>query len=68
MSHLSTAHSMGAMIFYSLLTFFIMPFITTPLLPGNSPDKCVAGFTIGFAISVFLWFMFNRQLTSGKMY
>ena len=59
---------MGAMIFYSLLTFFIMPFITTPLLPGNSPDKCVAGFTIGFAISVFLWFMFNRQLTSGKMY
>lgn len=67
MSHLSTPLSMGAMIFYSLLTFFIMPFITTPLLPGNSPDKCVAGFTIGFAVSVFLWFMFNRQLTSGKM-
>ena len=68
MSHLSTPLSAGAMIFYSLLTFFIMPFITTPLLPGNCPDKCVAGFAVGFAISVFLWLMFNRQLTSGKMY
>ena len=67
MSHLSTPLSMGAMIFYSLLTFFIMPFITTPLLPGNSPDQCVAGFAAGFAISIFLWLMFNRQLTSGKM-
>ena len=67
MSHLSTPLSAGAMVFYALLTFFIMPYITTPLLPGNSPDKCVAGFAIGFAISVFLWFMFNRQLTSVKM-
>jgi len=45
-----------------------MPYITTPLLPGNSPDKCVAGFAFGFAISVFLWFKFNKKLTSGKIY
>jgi len=68
MSHLSNPYTIGAMIFYSLLTFFIMPFITTPLLPGNSPDKCAVGFVVGFAISIFLWFMFNRQLTAGKMY
>ncbi len=68
MSHLSTPISTGAMVFYSLLTFFIMPYITTPLLPGNSPDKCVAGFAFGFAISVFLWFKFNKKLTSGKIY
>ena len=68
MSHLSTPLSAGAMVFYGLLTFFIMPYITTPLLPGNSPDKCVAGFALGFAISVFLWFKFNSKLTSGKMY
>lgn len=68
MSHLSTSFSIGAMVFYSLLTFFIVPYITTPLLPGNSPDKCVAGFSLGFAISVFLWFKYNKKLTSGKMY
>ena len=68
MSHLSTPLSAGAMVFYALLTFFIMPYITTPLLPGISPDKCVAGFALGFAISVFLWFKFNSKLTSGKMY
>ena len=66
MSHLTTPASIGAMIFYSLLTFFIMPYFTTPLLPGNSPDKDVAGFALGFAISVFLWFMFNRKLLNSK--
>ena len=68
MSHLSTPESVGAMVFYAILTFFIMPFITSPLLPGNGPEKCVAGFSIGFAVSVFLWFMFGRKLTAGKMY
>ena len=56
------------MVFYAVLTFFIMPYITTPLLPGSGPEKCVAGFAIGFAVSVFLWFMFGRKLTAGKMY
>jgi hypothetical protein len=68
MSHLSTPQSAAAMAFYAVLTFFIMPYITTPLLPGSGPEKCVAGFAIGFAVSVFLWFMFGRKLTAGKMY
>ena len=62
MTHLSTPFSITAMIFYSLLTFFILPYIITPLLPGKGPDKCAAGFTVGFAISIFLWFKFNKSL------
>ena len=43
-----------------------MPYIISPLLPGNGPDKCAAGFTVGFALSIFLWFMFNKKLTYTK--
>ena len=63
MTHLSTNYSLMAMIAYSLITFFIVPYFITPLLPGNSPDKCAVGFTVGFAISIFLWFKFNKILT-----
>ena len=63
MSHLSTTPSILAMLFYSFLTFFLMPFLITPLLPGNSPDKCVGGFTLGFAISIIFWLRFNKMLT-----
>lgn len=64
MSHLSTPSSQAAMVFYSLLTFFIFPYFTTPLIPGNSPNNCIVGFTVGFIISIFLWFMFGEYLTS----
>ncbi len=63
MSHLSTSNSIFAMVFYSLLTFFIVPNYTTPLLPGTGPNKCIVGFTVGFAISIFLWGMFGEMLT-----
>ena len=42
------------MVFYSLLTFFIGPFLTRPFVTRH-PDQCVAGFTVGFAISIVLW-------------
>ena len=64
MSHLSTTPSILAMLFYSFLTFFLMPFLITPLLPGNSPDKCVGGFALGLAISVIFWLKFNKMLTN----
>ena len=64
MSHLSTPSSQVAMVFYSLLTLFIVPYFTTPLIPGNSPNNCIVGFTVGFLISIFLWFMFGEYLTS----
>jgi hypothetical protein len=64
MSHLSTNASIGAMIFYSLLTFFIGPFITRPFMK-NHPDQCIAGFLLGFTVSIMLWMKFGRHL--GKM-
>ena len=61
MSHLSTPLSIGAMVFYSLLTFFLGPLITRPFL-GSHPDQCIAGFLLGFTISILLWMKFGKQL------
>tara|TARA_B100001057_G_scaffold493561_1_gene588249 strand:+ start:727 stop:897 length:171 start_codon:yes stop_codon:yes gene_type:complete len=51
----------GAMVFYSLLTFFLGPVVTRPLLKGH-PDQCVFGFLLGFTVSVFLWMKYGRKL------
>ena len=59
--HLSNTNKIMAMIFYSILTFFVGPFITRPFLKDH-PDQCVAGFTLGFAISIILWMKFGRNL------
>ena len=61
MVHLSNMSVISTMVFYSILTFFIGPLITRPLL-GNYPDPCVAGFLFGFTISIFLWIKYGRQL------
>ena len=59
--HLSNTNKIMAMIFYSILTFFVGPFITRPFLKDH-PDQCVAGFTLGFAISIIMWMKFGRNL------
>tara|TARA_Y100000591_G_scaffold216752_1_gene188208 strand:+ start:65 stop:247 length:183 start_codon:yes stop_codon:yes gene_type:complete len=59
--HLSNTSKIMAMIFYSFLTFFVGPLITRPFLKDH-PDQCVAGFTLGFAISIILWMKFGRNL------
>lgn len=61
MTHLSTPTSVMAMVFYSLLTFFIMPYITGPFF-NNHPDKCISGFLVGFTISILLWMKFGKIL------
>ncbi len=48
------------MVFYSLLTFFIGPLITHMFL-AEHPDQCVAGFLLGFTISVLLWMKYGRK-------
>ncbi len=61
MTHLSSNAKIGAMIFYSFLTFFLGPFLTRPFLKKH-PDQCVAGFIVGFAISIVLWTKYGYYL------
>ena len=65
MTHLSTNASIMAMVFYSLLTFFLGPLVTRPFMKGH-PDQCIAGFLLGFTVSVFLWMKFGRKLAKMK--
>lgn len=60
MTHLSNGKTIAAMIFYSILTFFLGPLITRPFM-NDHPDQCVAGFLLGFTISVFLWMKIGRH-------
>lgn len=60
MSHLSSPMSIAIMIFYSFLTFFLGPFITRPFM-SDHPDQCVAGFLVGFTISILLWMKVGRH-------
>ena len=49
------------MIFYSVLTYFIGPLVTRPIV-GPGVENCIVGFTLGFAVSVLLWSIFAKQL------
>lgn len=61
MTHLSSNASIGAMVLYSVLTFFIGPFITRPFM-NDHPDQCIAGFLVGFTVSILLWMKFGGTL------
>ena len=61
MVHLSNAKVIGAMVFYSVLTFFLGPLVTRPFM-SDHPDQCIAGFLLGFTVSIFLWMKFGRKL------
>ena len=60
MVHLSSKTTISTMVFYSFLTFFLGPLITRPFLDEH-PDQCVAGFLLGFTVSVFLWMKYGRH-------
>ena len=61
MVHLSNYKRIGAMVFYSLLTFFLAPLLTRYVM-NDHPDQCIFGFLFGFTISIFLWMKFGRKL------
>ena len=60
MTHLSNITSILIMVFYSFLTFFLGPLITKPFL-SEHPDQCIAGFLLGFTISILLWMKYGRH-------
>lgn len=59
MVHLQTTTSIVNLLMYSLLTFFVMPTITSPYLQ-NMKDPCPVGFILGFIISLSLWKILPR--------
>ena len=63
MEHLSTNMSIAAMVFYSILTFFIAPSMANNFLKDKFADPTTAGFIIGFIISLCLWNKFRDKLT-----
>lgn len=61
MVHLSNVKTIGAMLLYSFLTFFLGPVVTRPFL-GDHPDQCIGGYLLGFTVSIFLWMKYGRHL------
>ncbi len=59
MNHLSNNTVIGIMVFYSILTFFVGPYVSGMVLKNN-PNQDVIGFTVGFIISVILWMKVGR--------
>lgn len=60
MVHLSNPTTIAIMVFYSFLTFFLGPLVTRMFL-AEHPDQCVAGFLLGFTVSVLLWMKYGRK-------
>ena len=60
MVHLSTPKRIVLMIVFSIITYIVAPLITRPFMKDH-PDQCVAGFLLGFTVSIFLWMKFGRK-------
>ena len=67
MSHISTPTGISIMVFYSLVTFFISPYILKDYT-SQFQDPCMVGMIIGFIISMFLWHFVGKKyaMAGGK--
>ena len=63
MVHLSNNNMILVMSFYSYITYFLGPVITRNFM-GEHPDQCVAGFLLGFTISVLSWMKYFRKYSN----
>lgn len=59
MHNLSNKTTIGIMVFYSLLTFFIAPYLAGKVLKNNA-NHDIIGFAVGFVVSVILWVKVGR--------
>lgn len=61
MYHLENNMLIVAMVFYSILTYFAGPFIAMPFMLDEK-TTVATGFTVGFIISMVLWYTFGSSL------
>ena len=64
MSHLSNPKTIIIMIFYSILTFFVGPYLIRPFIRESKTISIteidLLGFLVGFSISCILWVKFGK--------
>jgi len=53
--------TIGIMLFYSILTFFVGPMVTEKFMADNE-NKYEIGFLLGFIISVGLWMKIGKGM------
>ena len=63
MVHLSSPTAIAIAVFYSLLTFFIAPYIFYHYVPLTKRfnDPCLVGFILGFLLSITLWVLVGKN-------
>ena len=66
MVHLSSPTMIGTRFVFSIVTFFIMPTITTPYIKSYTNDPCIFGFLIGFIICALFWHYYAGNLVYNK--
>ena len=63
MVHLSNPTMISIMVFYSILTYFLGPLLTRYFM-NDHPDQCIAGFLLGFTVSILLWMKYGRHYSN----
>lgn len=63
MTHLSNSTGIAVSLFYSALTFFIVPHLLTNYtsFTKKMKDPCLVGFVVGFVLSILLWINVGRK-------
>jgi hypothetical protein len=50
------------MLFYSLLTFYIGPYLFYTYITPDDKDKIINGMIFGFIISILLWYFYGSKM------